>query len=467
MTTDFAALEEMDRRTVLHPFTPLKDFAGGRMAPRIVETGKGVRITDHRGKELIDGFAGLYCVNIGYGRSEVADAIAEQARKLAYYHTYAGHSNEPAIRLADRLVRMAPGKMSRVFYGLSGSDANETQVKLVWYYNNLLGRPAKKKIIARHRGYHGGSVMSGSLTGLPIFHAAFDLPVAPVRHTTTPHYYWGAEAGESERDFSRRCAAELERMILDEGPDTVAAFIGEPVLGTGGIIPPPDGYWEAIQAVLRRYDVLLIADEVVCGFGRLGSPFGSHHYGIEPDLVTVAKGLTSAYAPLSAAIVSETVWTVLEQGTDRLGPFAHGYTYTAHPLGTAAAMANLDIVEREDLAGNARTVGAYLQQRLHETFDDHPMVGEVRGVGLLAAIEFVADRGRKQRFDPSLKVGAKISAACAEAGLIARALPHGDILGFAPPLVLTTADVDAIVERTKGAVDAVTATLARDGALAA
>jgi len=458
------SLEEMDRQSVIHPFTNLKDFSSGAAGdPRIVETGEGVRITDRAGRTFIDGFAGLYCVNIGYGRTEVAEAIYEQAKKLAYFHAYAQHSNEPTIRLSDYILRRAPGNMKRIYYGLSGSDANETQAKLVWYYNNVRGKPEKKKIISRWRGYHGGSVVSGSMTGLPVFHKAFDLPVERILHTTTPHHYWQAEAGESERDFSRRCAADLERLILDEGPDTVGAFIGEPVLGTGGIIPPPEGYWQEIQAVLNKYDVLLIADEVVCGFGRTGSYFGSHHYGIEPDLITIAKGLTSAYAPLSGAIVGEKVWRVLEQGSDLYGPFAHGYTYSAHPIGAAAGLANLAIIEREDLTGNARDTGAYLQQRMHETFDDHPLVGEARGVGLLHALEFVADKARKAPFDPSAKVGAKIAAACVERGLIARAMPHGDILGFAPPLCITRAEVDQMVELTRQAVDAVTDQLTREG----
>jgi len=457
-------LNEIDRQSVLHPFTHLKDFSSGDAPSRVVTGARGITIRDSEGTELIDGFAGLYCVNIGYGRTEVADAIHAQATKLAYYHAYAGHSNEPTIRLSERLLAMTPGNMKRVYYGLSGSDANETQVKLVWYYNNARGLPQKKKIIARHRGYHGGTIVSGSLTGLPVFHTAFDLPVNPIRHTTTPHYYWGAEPGESEEDFAQRCADDLEKMILQEDPETVAAFIGEPVLGTGGIIPPPQGYWEKIQAVLKKYDVLLISDEVVCGFGRIGAPFGATHYGMEPDLITVAKGLTSAYQPLSGAIVGDKVWTVLEEASDTYGPFAHGYTYSAHPCGAAAALANLDVIEREDLTGNARDTGAYFQKRLHDAFGDHPMVGEVRGIGLLGALEFVANPKQKTRFDPNLKVGARVSAACAQEGLIARAMPHGDILGFAPPLVITRAEVDEVIRRTERAVNGVMDDLTRNGA---
>nr|WP_314575748.1 aspartate aminotransferase family protein [uncultured Pseudomonas sp.] len=439
-------ISAMDRASVLHPFTQLKDFATGKAGdPTIIETAKGIRITDATGREYIDGFAGLYCMNVGYGRTEVAEAISRQAHKLAYYHSYAAHTTEELARLSDRLVRMAPGKMSKVFYGMSGSDANETQAKLVWYYNNLRGLPKKKKIITRDRGYHGCSVVSGSMTGMSFYHDHMDLPIAGIPRTGVPHYYWGAEAGETEEQFSARRAEELEALILREGPDTVGAFIAEPVLGTGGITPPPAGYWAAIQPVLKKHDVLLIADEVITGFGRTGAMFGCDKYGIEPDLITVAKGLTSAYVPLSASIVGEKVYKVLEEGADRVGAFSHGYTYSGHPIGVAAANAVLDIVEREDIPGNAQRVGSYFQKSLQETFAGLPIVGEVRGVGLMAAIEFVADPATKKRFDPSLKIGARVSKAARDLNLIARAMPHGDILGFAPPLVITESEVDQIV----------------------
>jgi L-2,4-diaminobutyrate transaminase len=360
---------------------------------------------------------------------------------------------------------MTPAGMSKIYYGMSGSDANETQIKLVWYYNNILGRPEKKKIVSRRRAYHGSGIITGSMTGLPVFHDAFDLPVDRILHTTTPHHYWNAEPGMSEEAFARKCAEDLEALILAEGPETVAAFIAEPVLGTGGIIPPPEGYWAAVQPVLARYDVLLIADEVVTGFGRIGADFGSLHYGIEPDLMTIAKGLTSAYQPLSGVIVGEKVWQVLEEGAKKMGPIGHGWTYSAHPLGAAAALANLDIIEREGLVANARETGAYFQEALHRAFDEHPLVGEVRGVGLLAALEFVADKDKKDRFDPALKVGPRVATACVANGVIARAMPHGDILGFAPPLVVTRGDVDEIVARCQEALASVTDELTRDGAM--
>ncbi len=450
-------IAELDRAAVLHPFTNLADYASGRMGdPTIMDTASGVRVQDSTGRRYLDGFAGLYCVNIGYGRVEVAEAIARQAHRLAYYHTYAAHTTDELARLSDRLVRMAPGRMSKVFYGLSGSDANETNAKLVWYYNNLRGQPKKKKIISRDRGYHGCSVLSGSLTGMSFYHDNMDLPLPGILHTGVPHHYWGAEAGETELAFSRRRADELEAMILREGPETIGAFIGEPVLGTGGLIPPPAGYWPAIQAVLTKYDVLLIADEVICGFGRVGAPFGSHLYGMEPDLITAAKGLTSAYAPLSASIVGEKVYAVMEEAAERVGAFSHGYTYSGHPIGVAAANAVLDIVEREQLDKRAASTGGYLNARLAEAFAGHPFVGEVRGVGMLAAIEFVADPAGKRRFDPALKVGTRVSAAARQRGLIARAMPHGDILGFAPPLVMTTDEVDEMIAITTAAVAQVT-----------
>jgi len=454
-------LETLDRAHFLHASSDIKGHANGTTPTRVIESGDGVYITDRDGKKSLDAFAGLYCVNIGYGRSEVADAISEQAHKLAFYHSYVGHGTEASIRLAAKMIELAPDHMSRVYFGLSGSDANETNIKLIWYMNNVLGRPEKKKIISRDRGYHGSGLMTGSLTGLPLFHNAFDLPLPRVLHTQCPHYWKFAEAGMSEEAFSDACAERLETMILAEGPDTVAAFIGEPFMGTGGLVPPPAGYWPKIQKVLDKYDVMLIADEVVTGFGRLGSWFGSEHYGMRPDIITVAKGLTSAYAPLSGSILSERVCEVLDQGSEDIGPIGHGWTYSAHPIGAAAGLANLKLIEDEDMVGNVRTTGAYFQDALRAAFADHPMVGEVRGEGLLAAIEFVADKDSKTFFDPALKVGAKMAAATLENGVIARAMPHGDMLGFAPPLCITKGEVDEVVGAVSKALDSVYAEISR------
>jgi L-2,4-diaminobutyrate transaminase len=448
-------INTFDRQNLIHPSTHLAGFARGDVPNRVVTGGKGVYIDDLTGKHLLDAFAGLYCVNVGYGCQPVIDAICEQANKLAYYHAYMGHGSEAAITLAKMVLERAPDNMSRVYFGLSGSDANETNVKIVWYYNNILCRPKKKKIISRWRGYHGSSVISGSLTGLELFHKKFDLPLEQVIHTEAPYYYRRADNDMGEKEFSAFCAAELEKLILAHGPDTIAAFIGEPALGTGGLVPPPEGYWEAIQSILKKYDILLIADEVVTGFGRLGSMFGSTHYGIEPDIITIAKGLTSAYAPLSGSIVSDRVWKVLEQGTDEYGVFGHGWTYSAHPIGAAAGSANLAVIDELGLVENARRVGAYLKKALQDNVGDHPNVGEVRGEGLLLAVEFVEDKATRRFYNPAGQVGGRVAAALLEQGVIGRAMPQGDILGLAPPLCLTTEEADIVAEATARAVTAV------------
>ncbi|MGE5768654.1 MAG: aspartate aminotransferase family protein [Bacteroidota bacterium] len=452
-------LEAWDRSCFFHPSTHLAQFARGEAAERIVTGGEGVYIRDRDGNRLLDAFAGLYCVNVGYGRKEIAKAIARQAEELAYYHAYVGHGTEASITLAKMIIDRAPqwdgGGMSKVYFGLSGSDANETNIKLVWYYNNILGRPEKKKIVSRWRGYHGSGLMTGSLTGLELFHRKFDLPLAQVVHTEAPYYYRRRDEAMSEEEFSAHCAAELEKLILAEGPDTVAAFIGEPVLGTGGLVPPPAGYWAAIQAVLEKYDVLLIADEVVTGFGRLGSMFGSDHYGIRPDIITSAKGLTSAYAPLSASIIGGKLWQVLERGTDENGAIGHGWTYSAHPIGAAAGVANLKLVDEMGLVDNARDVGAYFLKGMRRAVGDHPKVGEVRGEGMLCAVEFVAEREGRRFFEPAGQQGPRVAAALLKRGVIARAMPQGDIIGFAPPLCLTEAEADVVIDAMREAVEEV------------
>ncbi|GGB46338.1 aspartate aminotransferase family protein [Roseibium aquae] len=448
-------LDAWDRENFFHPSTHLAQHARGESPNRIVTGGNGVYIEDRNGTRLLDAFAGLYCVNVGYGRTEIADAIAEQAKELAYYHAYVGHGTEASITLAKMVMDRAPDHMSKVYFGLGGSDANETNVKLVWYYNNILGRPEKKKIISRWRGYHGSGLMTGSLTGLELFHKKFDLPLDTVLHTVAPDYFRRDDLSMSEADFVAHCASELEALIHREGADTIAAFIAEPALGTGGLVPPPAGYWETIQPILKRHDILLIADEVVSGFGRLGSMFGSAHYGLEPDFITIAKGLTSAYAPLSGSIVSDKVWKVLEEGTDEFGPIGHGWTYSAHPIGAAAGVANLELIDKLGLVGNARKTGAYFKAALEDAFTGHPNVGDIRGEGLLCAVEFVADKDSRTFFDPSKKVGAQVAAALLSEGVIGRAMPQGDILGFAPPLCLTEQEADTIVNAAKKAVDAV------------
>jgi len=445
-------LAQWDRENFFHPSTHLAQHARGDTPTRVISSGEGVHIVDRDGRKMLDAFAGLYCVNVGYGRTEIAEAISKQAHELAYYHSYVGHGTEASITLSKMILDRAPEHMSKVYFGQSGSDANETNIKLVWYYNNILSRPQKKKIISRWRGYHGSGLMTGSLTGLELFHNKFDLPLSQVIHTEAPYYLRGATEGMSEEEFSADCAAKLEEMILTEGPDTIAAFIGEPVLGTGGIVPPPAGYWAAIQAVLSKYDILLIADEVVTGFGRLGTMFGSAHYDIKPDIITIAKGLTSAYAPLSGSIISDKMWKVLEQGTDENGAIGHGWTYSAHPIGAAAGVANLNLIDEMGLVENSGSTGAYMLQQLTEAFGDHPNVAQVRGEGLMCAVEFAETSTPLNFFDPGKKVGYEISSAMARRDVIARAMPQGDIIGFAPPLCITPDEVDQVVAVAKEAV---------------
>ena len=446
-------LDQWDRDHFFHPSTHLAQHARGDTPSRVITGGTGCFIEDREGHKLLDAFAGLYCVNVGYGRQDIADAIAKQAKELAYYHAYVGHGTEASITLSKMILDRAPDHMSKVYFGLSGSDANETNIKLVWYYNNILGRPEKKKIISRWRGYHGSGLMTGSLTGLSLFHHKFDLPLANVLHTEAPYYFRRENLNQTEEEFVQHCVAELEALIEREGADTIAAFIGEPALGTGGIVPPPRGYWDAIQAVLERHDILLIADEVVTGFGRMGTMFGSEYYGLKPDLITIAKGLTSAYAPLSGSIVSEKMWAVLEQGTDENGPIGHGWTYSAHPIGAAAGVANLKLLDELNLMQNAGEVGAYLNKAMKDALQDHPHVGDVRGEGLLCAVEFVKDKDSRGFFEASEKIGPQISAALVEdSKIIARAMPQGDILGFAPPFCLSKPEVDQIVDGVAAAV---------------
>ena len=448
-------LEQWDRENFFHASTHLAEFARGNIPQRVITGGTGCHIQDRDGNKLLDAFAGLYCVNVGYGREDISEAIAAQAKELAYYHSYVGHGTEASITLAKMVMDRAPDHMSKVYFGLSGSDANETNVKLVWYYNNILGRPEKKKIISRWRGYHGSGLMTGSLTGLELFHKKFDLPLSQVLHTEAPYYFRRDDVSQSEEQFVAHCAAELEAMIEREGADTIAALIAEPVLGTGGIVPPPEGYWAAIQPILEKHDILLIADEVVTGFGRLGTMFGSEHYGLKPDLITIAKGLTSAYAPLSGSIVSDKMWKVLEQGTDENGPIGHGWTYSAHPIGAAAGVANLKLIDELNLVQAAGENGAYLNKVMNEALGDHAHVGEVRGEGMLCAVEFVKDRDSRTFYDASDKIGPTIAAELLKHNVIARAMPQGDILGFAPPFCLTRAEADEIAGKTAQAVQAV------------
>ena len=389
-------IKQKDKASWMHPFTSIGGHLQG--IPHVIESAEGTMLIDAEGRKYLDGMAGLWCVNVGYGRTELIEAMTEQVRKLPYYQSFVSFSNEPSALLADRLCRMAPGEMSKAFFTNSGSEANESIIKTIWYYNNLRGKPQKKKLIARNMAYHGVTLGSASLSGIPRLHEMFDLPLDRFLHVTKPHFYREAQPGEDELAFSARLAEELDQLIVREGPETVGAFFAEPVMAAGGVLPPPEGYFEAIGKVLKKHDVLFVADEVVCGFGRLGATFGSTKYNITPDFMTLAKGISSTYFPIAAFLVSESIWSVLREHSDEATLFNHGHTTSAHPVGAAVAMANLDIVERENLVERAAEIGSYLHTKLHEAFSEHPLVGEVRGTGLIAAVELVENKEKKTLF---------------------------------------------------------------------
>lgn len=443
MSAEQKDLKQIDANSILHPSTNANDFA--KTGSKIIQSGEGIYLQDTDGNRLIDAVAGLWCVNVGYGRQEIADAMHQAATNLSYYHTFTGMSNVPQIELAERLLALAPNNMSKVFFASGGSDGNDSLMKIVWYYHNLIGKPEKRKIISRWQAYHGTSIATASLTGLPSFHKDFNLPIEGVLHTESPDYFRHGKVGESELAFSQRRAAELEALILEHGPETVGAFIAEPVMGAGGVITPPEGYFAEIQKVTKKYDILFIADEVVCGFGRLGTWFGSEVYDIKPDMITTAKAITSGYFPFSASFITEQIWDVIKQGSAKYGSFAHGYTYAGHPIGAAVAMANLDIIEKDGLVAQSARVGKYFHAELNKRFANDPFVAQVRGQGMLAAVQLMQDKSNKTFFDPSTKIAPSVTAKCYQNGLIARPLPSVDSVAFSPPLVTTNAQVDDII----------------------
>jgi 4-aminobutyrate--pyruvate transaminase len=441
-----------------HPATNARRHEA--VGPMIIERGEGVSVYDDQGKDYIEGLAGLWSVAVGFGEERLAKAAYEQMRKLPYYHSFSHKSHPAAIALAERLVKMAPGNLSKAHFTSSGSEANDFVIKLVWYCNNALERPLKKKFISRQRGYHGVSIASASLTGLPNFQRDFDLPLPFVRHVSTPHFWRGAKPGESEEDFATRLAAELDETIRREGPETVAAFIGEPVMGAGGVMPPPRTYWQKVQEVCRRHDVLVIADEVITGFGRTGRMFGSQTYDIAPDILVVSKALTSSYMPLSAVIFSDKIYQAVADNSAKIGVFAHGFTASGHPVATAVALENLDIIEEKGLIENAASLSPHFLTRLKE-FARHPYVGEARGVGLIGALELVADKESKVGFAEPGAVGAKLAELCHEEGLIIRAI--GEIIAFCPPLIIRAGEIDEMFDRFGRALKRLPGDFARAG----
>ena len=443
----------------VHPQTNIRQHE--TEGPMIIARGEGAYIYDDSGRRYLDAMSGLWCVALGYSDTAIKEAVKAQIDELPYFHLFAHRSNNPSIDLAEKLIRKSPG-MARVVFQCSGSEANDTAVKLVWYYWNALGKPEKKKIIARKRAYHGTGIASGSLTFLPNIHREFDLPIDRFLHVTCPHFYREGRPGESEADFVRRLADELEQLILSEGPDTVGGFFAEPVMGTGGVVVPPEGYFEAIQAVLRKYDVLTVSDEVICGFGRTGAYWGAEAVGYKPDMITCAKALSSAYLPISAVIVSEKIVDAMREQSDKVGVFGHGYTYGGHPVCAAAALAALERYDELDTTRNAAETGAYFQKRLAE-LKDHPIVGEVRGIGLMAGVELVADKADRTPFDASVGAALACSRFALERGLVTRNL--GETMSFSPPLIVTKAEIDAIVDTFRAALDE-TAAFARARAAA-
>ena len=431
----------------LHPYTDLSRH--DEVGPHIISGGEGIYVIDDEGKKYIEGLAGLWCASLGFSEKRLVEAANRQMEALPFYHNFAHKAVEPTIELAEFLIQHAPVPMSKVFFTNSGSEANDTQVKIVWYYNNILGRPEKKKIIARRGAYHGITLAAASLTGLQYAHNAFDVPIKNIMHTDCPHHYHYAEEGESEDQFSTRLADNLETLINDEGPDTVAAFIAEPVLGAGGVMPPPQGYFEKIQPILERHDILFIADEVITGFYRTGEMFATQTYDLKPDLITMAKALSAAYLPIGGVMLSEKIHEVLVEGSRKFGLFGTGFTYSGHPVPAAVALETQKIYEEINIGRHVKHVSNRFQERLHG-FADHPLVGETRGVGLIGAIELVKDKGAKENFDPAQKVGAWFASKATEHGLIIRPLLN-DSIAFCPPLIIDEQQIDDmfdIVERT-------------------
>jgi 4-aminobutyrate--pyruvate transaminase len=432
----------------MHPFTNARRLESE--GPFVITRGNGIHIYDEQGRDYIDALAGLWCASLGFSEKRLAEAAYKQMLELPYASTFGQRSHPTVIELAEKLISLMPVRMSKVFFNNSGSEANDSAAKLVWYYNNAIGRPRKKKIIGRMKGYHGITVASGSLCGLPYVHKDFDLPIPNVRHTDCPHYWRYGKPGEGEEDFASRMAENLDALIEREGPDTVAAFIAEPVQGAGGVVIPPRTYFTKIQDVLRKHDVLFIADEVICGFGRTGNMFGCETFGIEPDILTCAKALSSSYLPISATVINEKLYQGIATQSDANGSFIHGFTYSGHPVCAAVALETLNIYEERDIVGHVRKISPRFLAGVRR-FADHSLVGEVRGIGLMAGIELVRDKATKQPFDAKAGVGAYFEERAREYGLIMRG--RGEQLVMAPPLIITEAEIDDMLGRLRRALD--------------
>lgn len=435
-------LQTRDIEAVLHPYTPLHKLKTN--GPLVIERGEGVFVYDTQGKDYIEGMSGLWCAGLGFGDEEMVEAATQQLRTLPYYHLFGAKGMEPAIELAEKLKEIAPVPISKVFFTSSGSEANDTQVKLAWYMNNALGRPNKKKIISRQKAYHGVTIMAASLTGLPYNHIGWDLPVDRVVHTDCPHFYRFGEAGETEEQFVARLVKSLRDLIEREGPDTIAAMIAEPIMGAGGVIVPPATYFAEIQKVLDEHDIMMISDEVINGFGRTGNWWGAQTMGMTPKTISAAKQLTAAYAPLGAVLVPQDVYDAYVSHSEKIGTFGHGFTYGGHPLGCALGVKAIEIYQRRDILGHVRNMTPTFEARLKKVAD-HPLVGEVRSAGLVGGVEMVADKATKRSFDPKKGVGAQIAKFCENRRVILRAI--GDTIAFCPPMIINEAEMNEMFDR--------------------
>ena len=435
-----------DVASYLHPYTNLVTHE--KTGPHIITGGHGIYVTDDSGRDLIEGMAGLWCTSLGFDEKRLVDAATKQLNTLPYYHTFASKSTNPAIDLAEKLLEIVPVPMSKVFFANSGSEATDSAVKMVWYYHNAIGQPEKKKIISRKKGYHGVTVASASMTGLPGNHKLFDLPIDRILHTETPHYWREALPGEEEEDFATRLAEQLEDLIQAEGPETVGAFIAEPIMGAGGVIVPPRTYFEKIQEVLKRYDVLFIADEVICGFGRTGRMFATETFRLKPDMITIAKQLSSAYQPISALFINDKIYQAVKKGSDEIGVFGHGFTYSGHPVAAAVALETIKVYEDDGIIDHVRDVMSPFQKRL-KALNKFEHIGETRGRGLIGAFELVADKCAKTPFEPYGAAGKAVAAICLEHGVILRAL--GDTVAFCPPLIITEEQIHDMFDKVEAA----------------
>ena len=444
------SLAARDIAYLVHPYTNLRVHE--KQGPLVITKGKGVYVEDDDGKRYIEGMAGLWCTALGFDNPRLVEAAKRQMEVMPYSHQFAHRSTVPSIELGEKLLGMVPDSLSKVWFVNSGSEAIDTAIKLIWYYNNAKDRPEKKKIISRKRAYHGITLAAGHLTALEYARKGFDLPMAERFLTiTTPSYYRDGQDGESEEEFTDRLAKELEDLIVEHGPDTVAAYFAEPVQGAGGVIVPPDSYFPKIMPILKKYDVLFVADEVICGFCRTGQMFGSDTYGIKPDLMTVAKQLSSAYLPIAGLLMSDAFYQALADRSAELGTIGMGYTYGGHPVAAAVALETLKIYEEEDMLGHVQAVAPHFMRRL-KAMEQHPLVGEARGVGLIGAVEIVKDKATKEQFPPAAKAALQVAAACLPHGLILRGLPM-DGVGVCPPLVIDEAEIDLLFDRLWSGLD--------------